>query len=83
MATMAWPGRKRRRSALSGADGGASNILLIGGDDLPDAADLNKVLGRQGSRSVAITGTDLEAFIGDAVVLTDDFAPVDQLVGRP
>jgi MFS family permease len=68
---------------LSGAHGGASNILLIGGDDLPDVADLNEVLRRQGSKSVAITGTDLEAFIGDAVVLSDEFAPVDQLVGRP
>jgi hypothetical protein len=68
---------------LSGAYGGASNILLIGGDELPDVAELNDVLRRRGSRSVSITDTDLEAFIGDALVLSDDFAPVDQLVGRP
>ena len=68
---------------LSGADRGAANIVLIGGDDLPDVAALNAVLGRQRSRSVAITGTNLDAFIGDASTLTDDFAPVDQLIGRP
>ncbi len=68
---------------LSASYGGVSNILLIGGEDLPDAADLNETLHRWDSMSVAITGAAVEAFAGEAMVLSDDFAPVDQLLGRP
>lgn len=31
---------------------------------------------------IAITGEELEAFLGDAQALRDDFAPVDQLISR-
>ena len=62
---------------------GASNVVLIGGDELPDVADLNQRLQRGGSTSTAISGADLDRFIGRAIVLGDDFAPVDQLLRRP
>ena len=68
---------------LSDSNGTGSNVLLIGGDDVPDAAVLNEALRRTRSGGVAVTGTDLDVFIGDAIALTDDFAPVDQLLGRP
>lgn len=68
---------------VSGSYGGVANIVLIGGDDLPDAAYLNEALKRWDSQSVASTGAAVETFAGDAIVLSDDFAPVDQLVGRP
>jgi MFS family permease len=71
------------RHVLSGSLGGTSNVLLVGGDDLPDTTHLNEVLQRRGSRSVAISGDAVEPFIGKATVLSDDFAPVDQLLGRP
>jgi hypothetical protein len=29
-----------------------------------------------------VTGNELARFIGDAPFLSDDFAPVDQLIGR-
>jgi hypothetical protein len=32
---------------------------------------------------VAITGAALDRMIGDAIELTDEFAPVDQLIGSP
>lgn len=67
---------------VSGAFGGTSNVLLIGGGDVPEAADLNEALRRSGSGSVAISGAAVEPFIGEAIVLRDDFAPVDQLLGR-
>jgi spermidine synthase len=68
---------------VSGAYGGAANVLLIGGDELPDITDLNKALRRWNSTSVAISGEAVEPFVGSAIVLSDDFAPVDQLLGRP
>ncbi|MGQ0431854.1 MAG: fused MFS/spermidine synthase [Microthrixaceae bacterium] len=70
-------------NVLSRSYGGTSNLLLIGGDDLPDSATLNETLRRDGSESIAIGGAALERFMGDARVLTDDFAPVDQLLDRP
>lgn len=67
---------------LSTSYRGVSNIVLIGGGDLPDVADLNEALRRWDTTSVAITGKAVDTFAGDAIVLSDDFAPVDQLVGR-
>ena len=37
----------------------------------------------RGSPEIGITASELRAFIDGAVVLTDDFAPVDQMLGRP
>jgi MFS family permease len=68
---------------LSGAYGGTANILLIGGDELPDITDVNEALRRRSSRSAALSGEAVQPFIGNAIVLSDDFAPVDQLRGRP
>jgi hypothetical protein len=31
---------------------------------------------------VALTGPELVAWVDDAIVLRDDFAPVDQMLGR-
>jgi hypothetical protein len=36
-----------------------------------------------GGPVTVITGAALESFVGDARVLTDDYAPVDQLLVRP
>jgi MFS family permease len=68
---------------LSGAYGGAANVVLIGSDELPDIDALNVALRRRGSRSVVISGADVDPFIDKSIVLSDDFAPVDQLLGRP
>jgi MFS family permease len=60
-----------------------ANILLVGGRALPSVKDLNAALTRAHSHAVAVNGKSLTAFIGHETVLTDDFAPVDQLLGHP
>ena len=68
---------------LADSNGVGSNVLLIGGDHLPKASVLNEMLHRTRSASLAVTGVELSSFIADASELTDEFAPVDQLLGRP
>ncbi len=68
---------------LSGSSGGGSNVLIIGGERLPHVSVLNDAVARTGSGSSVVAGSELDAFIGDAIQLTDDFAPADQLLGRP
>lgn len=56
------------------------NFVLVASND-PLAVD--EMLARNAARGddeAAATGADLDAFIGDAPVLTDDYAPVDQLL---
>ena len=38
------------------------------------------VNGASGNAVILATDTELDAFVGDAQVLTDDYAPVDQLL---
>jgi hypothetical protein len=57
-----------------------ANILLLGGDQLPDVAALNAALARRNDGTMALSGAALTRFIGDAIELTDEFAPVDQLI---
>lgn len=68
---------------LSGAHRGTSNVVLIGGDNLPTGADLRAALEHWDSESIVATGANVRTFAGRAIVLSDDFAPVDQLVGEP
>ena len=56
--------------------GSFGNHVLVASDD---PIDLDPVDPEDG---MAITGDELSAFVGDAQVLRDDFAPVDQLVTR-
>jgi MFS family permease len=65
---------------LEGDDVGPGYTLLIGGRNLPDAAELQLYLD-QTLVTTALEGDALDEFIGDATELTDDFAPVDQLIG--
>ena len=37
----------------------------------------------RGGVEIGITGEALDAFVGDARPLTDDYAPVDQMIDRP
>ncbi|MFC5380121.1 fused MFS/spermidine synthase [Aquipuribacter nitratireducens] len=71
---------------LAGEGGG--NLVLVATDAslAPDeiraavpAADVGAGSG-SGSRETVLTGSGLERWVGDAVVLTDDYAPVDQLL---
>ena len=65
-------------AVLAGEGGG--NLVVVASDAPLDVA---AVVGRMDEREVgweALDGADLDAWIGDARVLTDDFAPVDQLL---
>ena len=67
-------------SRLSGQSGG--NIILVASDS-PIAADIRaQILDRGGNDTVEADREILAAFIADAPVLTDDFAPADQLMTR-
>lgn len=56
------------------------NMILIGTDRPLNAAELTSQTRRHAMAAVPITGAALTALIGNAHVLTDDFAPVDQLL---
>lgn len=67
-------------SYLAGRDGG--NFVIVGSQS---PIDLNAVVDRirsNGGNENGIDGALLDAFIGDAMTLRDDFAPVDQMIDR-
>jgi spermidine synthase len=67
-----------RAPVLAGEDGG--NVVAVASQQpLPVEAISAALAGRQLAWQVA-EGDELAAFVGDAQVLTDDFAPVDQLL---
>jgi spermidine synthase len=59
----------------------ATNVILVGSDEELDAGALTDALRAFGSTDVVTSTTrSLDAFVGTAQELTDDFAPVDQLL---
>lgn len=67
-------------SYISGADGG--NYILVASHEPIDVAAIETRLRRRGGIERGIEGGELDRFMGDSFVLTDDFAPVDQMLGR-
>jgi hypothetical protein len=65
---------------MTGAAGG--NFVLVASDDPIDLDAMAAAARDRGGIEIGIDGDDLVRFIGDAVILTDDFAPVDQMLGR-
>lgn len=66
---------------LSGEAGG--NFVLVASNDPIDLAGIEAAIRQRGGSESGIEGNDLSEFIDGANVLTDDFAPVDQMLGRP
>lgn len=62
----------------AGHDGG--NLVAAASDSALDLAAWGERLAERGSDWSVVGGPDLEDWTGDAQVLTDDFAPVDQLL---
>lgn len=58
------------------------NFVLVAGDGPMDGAAINARIRARISDEQVRTGTEVRAFIGDAPVLTDDRAPVDQWLAR-
>jgi spermidine synthase len=67
-------------------EGNAGGNLVVVASDLPvDLASIEAAIDMWGEleqTAVVADPASVAAFIGDSVVLTDDFAPVDQLLGR-
>ncbi|MEJ3746012.1 fused MFS/spermidine synthase [Actinomycetes bacterium KLBMP 9797] len=64
-------------AALAGEEG--ANFVIVASDaPLP----LDALRARLTDGAQALSDADLDDFVSDAVVLTDDFAPVDQLLAR-
>jgi spermidine synthase len=64
---------------LTGAAGG--NYILVASQAPIDVDAIESAIRRRGSAEIGIDGDDLSRFIDDADILTDDFAPVDQMLG--
>lgn len=64
---------------LSGDAGG--NFVVAASDRPFDVAAIERAIAARGGTE--IVNADPSAFAGDATILTDDFAPVDQLISRP
>lgn len=64
-------------SAVAGEEGG--NFVVVASQRPLPLAEISRRLQGRGTQYVALSGGELDAFVGDADVLTDDHAPVDQL----
>ena len=63
---------------LDRAEGG--NFVLVASDAPIDAAAISAANAARGDTDEVATGARLQRFVGAAPVLTDDYAPVDQLL---
>ena len=59
-------------------------IFVIAASNEPwDVGAINASIQERTATEFAITAADVDRFIDDARILTDEFAPVDQLISRP
>ncbi|MPZ89129.1 MAG: spermidine synthase [Nitriliruptorales bacterium] len=66
------------RDRLAGLDGG--NFILVGSDTAVPVEAITASNAERGDDDQIITGAEVDAFTEGARVLTDDYAPVDQLL---
>jgi hypothetical protein len=67
-----------RAPVLAGEAGG--NVVAVAADRPLDADAIAAALAVRGLAWQVAGGSELTSFVADAAVLTDDFAPVDQLL---
>jgi spermidine synthase len=65
---------------LAGRGGG--NFVLVASQHPIDVAAIETRIRSRGGSEIGIEGAELGEFIGDSLILTDDYAPVDQMLGR-
>ncbi|MEU3949660.1 fused MFS/spermidine synthase [Streptomyces sp. NPDC029526] len=63
-----------------GTDPDGGNLVLVASDREVDLRAVQKQLDARDTGWTTVTGDDLTSWIGDAPLLTDDHAPVDQLL---
>ena len=71
------------RRTIEGRSGG--NLVVVASETPIDRASIESAIAAwgEGAETVVLAGPDeVDAFVGRSVELTDDFAPVDQLLGR-
>lgn len=66
---------------LAGEAGG--NFVLVASNGPIDLNGIETRIRARGGSELGIQDAALSRFIGEAPVLTDDYAPVDQMLGRP
>jgi spermidine synthase len=59
------------------------NFVIAASNEPWDVTPINASIARRGANEVAVTGDAVTDFVADARILTDEFAPVDQLISRP
>ncbi|MBY3554286.1 fused MFS/spermidine synthase [Modestobacter lapidis] len=67
-----------RAPVLAGEDGG--NVVAVASQQPLPVEGIAAAMADRGLAWQVAGGAELDAFVGDAAVLTDDFAPVDQLL---
>lgn len=65
-------------ATLAGTDGG--NAVVLGSDEALPLPSIDVALAQADPDQRVLAGEDLDRFVGSAQVLTDDLAPVDQLL---
>lgn len=70
-------------AVFSETPGVARNIVLVGGARLPELSSLSANVAESASGSAVVGRDAARSFAGGRDALTDAFAPVDQLLGRP
>ncbi|MDQ3628006.1 MAG: fused MFS/spermidine synthase [Actinomycetota bacterium] len=65
-------------ATLAGDSGG--NVVLIASDAVLDSEGIQAAIDQRGTGYQVLATGEVEDFAGDAAILTDDFAPVDQLL---
>lgn len=63
-----------------GADFEGGNVVVVAGAQPLDVARMRAALGARGQTAQILTGGEVHRWVADADVLTDDHAPVDQLL---
>ncbi|MFY1688109.1 fused MFS/spermidine synthase [Plantactinospora sp. WMMB782] len=66
-------------AALAGSQG-ANFVILASDRPLPLEAVEERLVTSVNAPVTVVSGADLDAFVDDAIVLTDEYAPVDQLL---
>ena len=65
---------------LNNGEKAGGNLVLVASDAPLDIASISAKIAERGADWDVITGAELAGWTGDAAVLTDDYAPVDQLL---
>jgi spermidine synthase len=67
-------------ATFTGGPGAGGNLVVVASDRPVDVPALQAAMDERGMDWSVVAGSAVDTWVGDAPVLTDDFAPVDQLL---